>query len=119
MMDDRRKSDTAVVPEKSRNASTADAMEGRAVAKGNSPERNVLRTQSRASTPSALERVRQAAQRDRKQRFTALLHHVYDVARLRAAYLALTRDAAGGVDGEHGNRTGRRWRPTSRICLSD
>jgi hypothetical protein len=34
MMDDRRKSDTAVVPEKSRNASTADAMEGRAVAKG-------------------------------------------------------------------------------------
>jgi hypothetical protein len=34
MMDDRRKSDTAVVPEKSRNASTADAMEGTAVAKG-------------------------------------------------------------------------------------
>jgi group II intron reverse transcriptase/maturase len=75
-------------------------MEGRAVAKGNSPERNVLRTQSRAGTPSALERVRQAAQRDRKQRFTALLHHVYDVARLRAAYLALKRDAAAGVDGE-------------------
>jgi hypothetical protein len=36
MMDDRRKSDTAVVPEKSRNAvdaSTGDATEGRAVAK--------------------------------------------------------------------------------------
>jgi hypothetical protein len=33
-MDDRRNSDTAVVPEKSRNASTADAMEERAVAKG-------------------------------------------------------------------------------------
>jgi len=102
MMDDRRKSDTAVVPGKSRNAdaSRADAMEGRAVAKGNSPERNVHRTQSRTSTPSALERVRQAAQRDRKQRFTALLHHVYDVDRLRAAYLALKRDAAAGVDGE-------------------
>jgi len=103
MMDDRRKSDTAVVPEKSRNAvdaSTGDATEGRAVAKGNSPERNVLRTQSRVSTPSALERVRQVAQRDRKQRFTALLHHVYDVARLRAASLALKRDAAAGVDGE-------------------
>jgi group II intron reverse transcriptase/maturase len=70
------------------------------VAKGNPPERNVLRTQGRAGTPSALERVRQAAQRDRKQRFTALLHHVYDVARLRAAYLALKRDAAAGVDGE-------------------
>ena len=103
MMNDRRKSDTAVVPEKSRNAvdgSTGDATEERAVAKGNSPERNVPRTQSRRSTPSALERVRQAAQRDRKQRFTALLHHVYDVARLRAAYLALKRDAAAGVDGE-------------------
>jgi retron-type reverse transcriptase len=102
MMDDRRKSDTAVVPGKSRNAdaSRADATEGRAVAKGNSPERNVRRTQSRTSTPSALERVRQAAQRDRKQRFTALLHHVYDVDRLRTAYLALKRDAAAGVDGE-------------------
>jgi len=102
MMDDRRKSDTAVVPGKSRNAdaSRADATEGRAVAKGNSPERNVRRTQSRTSTPSALERVRQAAQRDRKQRFTALLHHVYDVDRLRSAYLALKRDAAAGVDGE-------------------
>jgi len=33
-------------------------------------------------------------------RFTALLHHVYDVDRLRAAYLALKRDAAPGVDGE-------------------
>lgn len=103
MMDDRRKSDTAVVPEKSRNpvdASTGDATEGRAVAKGNLPERNVRRTQSRTGTPSALERVRQVAQRDRKQRVTALLHHVYDVARLRAAYLALKRDAAAGVDGE-------------------
>jgi RNA-directed DNA polymerase len=70
------------------------------MAKGNSPERNVRRTQSRTSTPSALERVRQAAQRDRKQRFTALLHHVYDVERLRTAYLALKRDAAAGVDGE-------------------
>ena len=101
MMDDRRKSDTAVVPGKSGNADVrADATEGRAVAKGNPPERNVHRTQSRTSTPSALERVRQAAQRDRKQRFTALLHHVYDVARLRAAYLALKRDAAAGVDGE-------------------
>ena len=57
MMDDRRKSDTAVVPEKSRNAadgSTADATKGRAVAKGKPPERNVLRTQSRAGAPSAV-----------------------------------------------------------------
>jgi group II intron reverse transcriptase/maturase len=47
-----------------------------------------------------IERVRQAARRDTKQRFTALRHHVYDVERLRSAYLALKRDAAAGIDGE-------------------
>src|SRR5207237_6648037 len=38
----------------------AEAREGRERAKGNSPERNALRTQGRESTPSALERLRQA-----------------------------------------------------------
>jgi RNA-directed DNA polymerase len=33
-------------------------------------------------------------------RFTALLHHIYDLKTLRAAYLGLKRDAAAGVDGE-------------------
>jgi group II intron reverse transcriptase/maturase len=49
---------------------------------------------------SALERVRQVAREDKKRRFTALLHHVYDIERLRFAYLAIKRDAAAGVDGE-------------------
>jgi group II intron reverse transcriptase/maturase len=75
-------------------------VEGRGLAKGNPPECNALRTQSRDGAPSALERIRQAARKDRKQRFTALLHHVYDVERLRAAYRAIKRDAAPGVDGE-------------------
>jgi group II intron reverse transcriptase/maturase len=75
-------------------------MEGRGLAKGNSPECNVLRTQGRDSAPSALERVRQAARKDRKQRFTALLHHIDDVERLQAAYLAIKKSAAAGVDGE-------------------
>ena len=70
------------------------------MAEGNSLERNARRTQSRVSASSALERVRQAAGRDRQQRFTALLHHVYDIERLRAAYLGIKRDAAAGVDGE-------------------
>src|SRR6059036_755863 len=103
MMDERGQSDRSVVPGKPPNKAeepAAEAAEGRERAKGNSPERNALRTPSRVGAPSALERVRQAAQRDRKQRFTALLHHVYDVDRLRAAYLALKRDAAAGVDGE-------------------
>jgi group II intron reverse transcriptase/maturase len=33
-------------------------------------------------------------------RFTALLHHVYDIDRLRAAYGEIERNAAAGVDGE-------------------
>jgi group II intron reverse transcriptase/maturase len=41
--------------------------------------------------------VREAARRDKKARFTALLHHV-DVDRLRAAYRALNPAAAPGVD---------------------
>ena len=103
MMNTRGKSDSPVVPGKSPNKAeepVAEAMEGRGLAKGNSPERNALRTQSRGSAPSALERVRQVARGDKKQRFTALLHHVYDLQRLRAAYLAMRKGAAAGVDGE-------------------
>jgi len=97
------KSDTPIVPQRPPNNAggpAAEVVEGRGVAEGNSPERNVLRTQSRESTPSALERVRNAARRDKKLRFTALLHHVYTVDRLRSAYYALKREAAPGVDGE-------------------
>jgi RNA-directed DNA polymerase len=47
-----------------------------------------------------LDRIRQAARRDGRQRFTALLHHVYEVGRLRQAYFALKREAAAGVDGQ-------------------
>ena len=102
MVNGRGKSDSSVVPEKPPNNAgrpVAEAVEGRGLAKGNSPERIALRTPGRAGAPSALERVRQAAERDRKQRFTALLHHVYDIERLRTAYHALKRDAAAGVDG--------------------
>src|SRR5437867_6091218 len=102
-MDGRGKSDGSIVPGKPPNKAgqpVAEAVEGRVPAKGNLHERNAPRTQSRAGAPSALERVRQAAEKDRRQRFTALLHHVYDIERLRAAYHALKRDAAAGIDGE-------------------
>lgn len=103
MTHDRGKSDRSVVPVKSPNNAperAAEVMEGRERTKGNTPERNALRTQRRGGAPSALERVRQLARRERKQRFTALFHHVYAVDALRAAYLAVKRDAAAGVDGE-------------------
>jgi RNA-directed DNA polymerase len=67
---------------------------------GNLPQQNVSRTPSRSDAPSALERVRQAAKRDKKLRFTALLHHIYDLETLRWAYFSLKKEAAAGVDGE-------------------
>ena len=45
-----------------------------------------------------LERVRERAKAFRKERFTALLHHV-DVGFLTPAYFWLKKDAAPGIDG--------------------
>ena len=97
------KSDSTVVPVKSPNKAgqpVAEGMEGRELAKGKPRQQNAPRAQDRNGAPSALERIRQAAARDRKMRFTTLLHHVYDLDALRTAYLALKRDASPGVDGE-------------------
>ena len=85
-------------PNKAGPAPVAEAVEGRSPAKGNTDEQNAPRTQSRTSASNALERVRQAARKDRKAKFTALLHHV-TVERLHDAYLSLKRQAAAGVDG--------------------
>ena len=92
-MNGRRKSDGPVVPLKSPNNAgqpVAEAMEGRGPAKGNPPPQNAPRTQGRESAPSALERVRLAAARDRRMRFTALLHHIYDLHTLRTAFPRLS-----------------------------
>jgi RNA-directed DNA polymerase len=102
-MNGRGKSDRPAVPMKSPNKTgqpEAEGMEGRGLAKGNLRQQNAPRTPSRPGARSALERVRQAARRERKTRFTALLHHVYDLETLRTAYLGLKREAAPGVDGE-------------------
>jgi RNA-directed DNA polymerase len=69
-------------------------------AKGNLPQQNASRTLCRNDAPSALERVRQAAKRDKEMRFTALLHPIYNPEMLRKAYRELKREAAPGVDGE-------------------
>ncbi len=97
------KSDSPAVPKKSLNnvgQPVAEGMEGRGLAKGNLPQQNVSRTPSRGDAPSALERVRQAAAKDKKLRFTALLHHIYNLDTLRMAYFSLKKEAAPGVDGE-------------------
>src|SRR6202034_562635 len=97
------KSDRPTVPEKSPNNAgqpAAEGMEGRGLAKGNLPQQNASRTPSREDALSALERVRQAAKKDKKLRFTALLHHIYNPETLRRAYFRLKKEAAAGVDGE-------------------
>ncbi|MGA7921856.1 MAG: hypothetical protein WCA38_19515 [Candidatus Acidiferrales bacterium] len=97
------KSDRPTVPEKSPNNAgqpVAEGMEGRGLAKGNLPQQNASRTPSRSDALSALGRVRQAAEQDRKLRFTALLHHIYNLDTLPMAYFSLKKEAAPGVDGE-------------------
>ncbi len=95
------KSDVSVLPTKLPNKAgrpAAEVAEGRGTAKGNMGRQNAPRTQSRTRAPSALARVRQVARKDRKARFTTLLHHV-TVDRLRVAFYSLKRKAAAGVDG--------------------
>jgi group II intron reverse transcriptase/maturase len=53
---------------------------------------------SRSDLQSAQLRIRQAAQKDKGLRFTTLWHHVYNIDRLREAYLGIKRHAAPGVD---------------------
>jgi RNA-directed DNA polymerase len=110
-MNEHRKSDGPIVPLKAPNNTgqpAAEGTEGRGLAKGNSPQPKAPRTQRRPGAPSGLERVRLAAARDKKMQFTALLHHVYDLKTLRAAYLSLKREAAAGVDGETWRHYGER-----------
>jgi RNA-directed DNA polymerase len=96
------KSDSSVVPTKSPNKAdglAAEVVEGRGLTKENADQQNTPRTQRRTlSVPSALDRVRQVAVRKKGERFSALLHHV-TVERLRNAFLAISRNAAPGVDG--------------------
>ena len=71
MTNDQRKSDRPVVPTKSPNKAeqpAAEAVEGRGLAKGNADEQNAPRTQCRISAPSALDRVREAATRNKGKR---------------------------------------------------
>jgi group II intron reverse transcriptase/maturase len=106
------KSDRSIRPEKSANKRSgaprlAEQMEERDLAKGNAIQQTKVRSQCREALQHALERVRQAARRDRRGKFTTLWHHVYSVDRLREAYLGLKRNAAAGVDGETWQRYGR------------
>jgi group II intron reverse transcriptase/maturase len=101
MMHDQKKSDLSILAVKSMNndeKSSAESMERRERAEGNAVENYMCRTPSRESVYQGLDRVRQAAKANKKEKFTALLHHV-DVDLLRSAFYGLNRDAAPGIDG--------------------
>ena len=84
-------------PNKVGQETTAEEVEGRGQAKENAPKRNTYRTQSRGHVPSELEGVREAARRNKGEKFTALMHHI-KVERLRQAFLALNKKSAAGID---------------------
>ena len=100
-MNERGKSDGRVVPVKPANKAVraeAESVEERRPAEGNTASKTRPGHRAGPGAPSALERVREVARRDKEARFTALLHHV-DIDRLRKAYRAIRPQAAPGVDG--------------------
>ena len=101
MMHGLEKSDLAVVAARPANKAgqpAAEWVEPRAGTKGNTGQPRTRRTQCRGSVSQGLDRVRQVARQKKKERFTALLHHV-TIDLLRESFLALKRHAAPGVDG--------------------
>jgi len=120
MMYEQGKSDGPIVPAKPSNkaddgrldsvhpaSSAAEGAKGRGPVKGNPPGQTTHRTQGRDGVQNALSRVRQVAGKDKRLRFTTLLHHIDNPAMLREAYFGLKRDAAPGVDGQTWRSYGR------------
>src|SRR5207245_6315770 len=97
-----RESDGCVVPAKCPNKggslSPAEGMEGRRPTKENTGQAAAFQMQSWEEALAGLHRVREAAKREKRIRFTALLHHV-SVALLTNSFYALKQGAAPGVDG--------------------
>ena len=89
MMHGREKSDSAIVAMKPTNKAgrpAAEPVERRAGTEGNAGQQSTRRAQNRESVSQALDRVRQAARQRKKERFTALFHHLsVDLLRLRSS----------------------------------
>ena len=121
----RGKSDRGVVPKKLPNKAAGEApaaaevVEGRLRAKGNAFAARMSRRLSRRyDMGTALEGIRRTAKGRRDAKFSGLLHHIYAVERLEAAYFALKRDAAAGVDGQTWQSYGRQLQ-SNLLDLSD
>ena len=97
-----RESDGPIVPRSGRTKPArmraAESVEGRGSTKGNATQTLLAPDTEPGKRGMGLWGVREAAKRDKKMRFTALLHHVTPEL-LRASYFELKRSAAPGVDG--------------------
>ena len=101
MMNGTQKSDSLIVPMKPANKAgrpAAETVEGSGGIERNAELQSTVRTQSREAVSQAQARIREAANRNREEKLTALLHHV-TIDCLRWAYFQLRKDAAPGIDG--------------------
>jgi RNA-directed DNA polymerase len=101
MTHDHEGSDAGIVAVKPANKAghpAAERVEPRPGTKGNADQQSTRRAQDRESVSLALDRIRQAARQRKKEKFTALFHHI-NPEMLRMAFYAIRRDAAPGVDG--------------------
>src|SRR5712675_2677608 len=101
MMYDHEKSDPAIVavmPTNKAGQPAAELVEPRAGAEGNVSQQSTGRAQYRETVSQALKRIRQAARQRKKEKFTALFHHV-SIDHLTVAFSELKETAAAGVDG--------------------
>jgi group II intron reverse transcriptase/maturase len=92
----------------------AEAVEERTSPEGNGGQAAAVRTLSRDTASNGLAAVRQAAQRSKRTRFTALLHHI-TIDLLTESFFALERNAAPGIDGV----TWRAYRDHLEVKLKD
>jgi len=72
--------------------------ERRAEAEGNAAQQSTRRAQYRESVSQALDRIRRVARQRKKEKFTALLHHI-SPEHIEEAFFELKENAAPGVDG--------------------
>ena len=101
MMNGTEKSDSSILPAKPTNKSeqsAAESVEGSGGTKRNVALQSTDRTQSREAVTQAQDRIRGAVTRNKKEKLTALLHHV-NIDVLRWAFFSLKKRAAPGVDG--------------------
>jgi group II intron reverse transcriptase/maturase len=99
-MNDSRKSDNNIVPEKPANKEgkiSEEQVEGRALTKGNIVTSAAVRTQGRGAVSIGLQGVRRKAQQDKDVRFNNLLHHITPDL-LIESYYGLKKNVAAGVD---------------------